>query len=101
MSEIHTEQKGFSRSKVSGALRLVENTAPKALAARPTSFGPGSDIANGHPDLLVQMPNDTHLLVINKFCIARPQLLLLTADSYRRRPKALSQADLAAAWTVL
>lgn len=72
-----------------------------SLAVNPECFGDGSDIAIGHPDILVKAVNGTHLLVINKFPVFRPHLLLLTADSYRPQDEALSFEDLQAAWTVL
>ncbi|KAI9733148.1 MAG: hypothetical protein M1834_003695 [Cirrosporium novae-zelandiae] len=68
---------------------------------RPECFGPGSDIANCHPDILIDTVNNTHLLVINKFCVFRPQLLMLSSDSYRRQSEPLSQEDFEAAWTTL
>lgn len=76
-------------------------TPDDALAARPVCFGPGSDIANAHPDLLIATVNNTHLLVINKYCVFRPQLLLLTVDSFRRQHEPLCLDDLEAAWTAL
>ncbi|KAF7157285.1 hypothetical protein CNMCM5623_001408 [Aspergillus felis] len=64
-------------------------------------FGPGSDIANEDPDLLIATINRTHLLVINKFSVFRPQLLLLTCDSYRRQHEALTVEDFAAIHSIL
>ncbi|GIJ86415.1 hypothetical protein Asppvi_005303 [Aspergillus pseudoviridinutans] len=64
-------------------------------------FGPGSDIANADPDLLIANINETHLLVINKFSVFRPQLLLLTSDSYRRQHEPLTVGDFAAIHSVL
>ncbi|KAF2835312.1 putative phosphorylase [Patellaria atrata CBS 101060] len=82
-------------------LKSPEKTLPDAVDSRPVCFGPGSDIANSHPDLLITTVRDTHLLVINKFPLFRPHLLLLTADSYRRQHEPLSLQDIDAAWTVL
>ncbi|KAJ5507663.1 hypothetical protein N7527_009806 [Penicillium freii] len=65
---------------------------------QPMSFGPGSDIANDHPDICITTVNETHYLVINKFPVFRPMLLLLTVDSYRRQPEPLVLEDLEAAW---
>jgi len=84
-----------------GTLRSHEDTAEHEPAQRPHCFGPGSDIAFEHPDLLLSTVNSTHLLVINKFCVCRPQMLLLATDSYRRQYEPLSAGDLEAAWTVL
>ncbi|KAL3466302.1 ATP adenylyltransferase-domain-containing protein [Aspergillus heterothallicus] len=70
-------------------------------AEKPECFGPGSDIGNGDPGLLLATVRETHLLVVNKFCMFRPQLLLLTSDSYRRQREPLDLDDLSAACTVL
>lgn len=45
--------------------------------------------------------NDTHLLVANLYCVFRPQLLLLTKDTYRRQYEPLDADDLGAAQAVL
>ncbi|KAL4870017.1 hypothetical protein BDV12DRAFT_166885 [Aspergillus spectabilis] len=68
---------------------------------KPELFGPGSDIANDDPSMVIATIHETHLLVLNKFCMFRPQLLLLTSDSYRRQREPLGLEDLAAACTVL
>ncbi|KAL4997714.1 ATP adenylyltransferase-domain-containing protein [Aspergillus recurvatus] len=70
-------------------------------AKKPECFGPGSDIANNDPGTLLASIHGTHLLVVNKFCMFRPQLLLLTSDSYRRQREPLDLDDLRAACTVL
>ncbi|KAL4875718.1 ATP adenylyltransferase-domain-containing protein [Aspergillus karnatakaensis] len=70
-------------------------------AKKPELFGPGSDIANDDPAMVIETINNTHLLVLNKFCMFRPQLLLLTSDSYRRQREPLGLEDLSAACTVL
>ncbi|KAF4212018.1 hypothetical protein CNMCM8980_010011 [Aspergillus fumigatiaffinis] len=70
-------------------------------SASPEGFGPGSDIANADPALLIATINHTHLLVINKFSVLRPQLLLLTCDSYRRQHEPLTGEDFAAIHSVL
>lgn len=64
-------------------------------------FGPGSDIANDHPDICVTIVNGTHYLIINKFPVFRPTLLLLTVDSYRRQHEPLALDDIHAAWDVI
>jgi ATP adenylyltransferase len=61
-------------------------------------FGPGSDLANSDPGLLVTTIRNTHLLIISVF---RPQLLLLTCDSYRRQHEPLDVDEFAAVCTVL
>ncbi|KAJ5163527.1 uncharacterized protein N7500_005357 [Penicillium coprophilum] len=65
------------------------------------SFGPGSDIANEHPDICITTVNNTHYLVINKFPVFRPMLLLLTVDSYQRQHEPLVLEDIEAAWSTI
>ena len=43
----------------------------------------------------------THLLAVNKFPAARPHLLILTQDGFRRQYEALNRDDISAAWQVL
>ncbi|KAF7587797.1 hypothetical protein BBP40_006707 [Aspergillus hancockii] len=44
---------------------------------------------------------DTHFVIANKFCFARPHLLLLTFDGHRRQYEPLDEADLDSAWRIL
>lgn len=74
---------------------------PHTANAPQSYFGPGSDIANDHPDITVATINNTHHLIINKFPVFRPMLLLLTVDSYRRQHEPLDLDDLQAAWGVI
>ncbi|KAF2136614.1 uncharacterized protein K452DRAFT_237249 [Aplosporella prunicola CBS 121167] len=67
----------------------------------PTRFGPGSDILNNNSEMLLANINSTHLLVLNKFCVFRSQLLLLTADSYRRQSEQLDLEDFKAVCDIL
>ncbi|KAJ5098088.1 hypothetical protein N7532_005089 [Penicillium argentinense] len=67
----------------------------------PKTFGPGSDLAYDHPDECITLVNGTHYLVINKFPVFRPMLLLLTTDSYRRQNESLDFADIDAAWSLV
>jgi ATP adenylyltransferase len=60
---------------------------------------PGSDInTTGYE---VATLGSTHLLAINKFPAARPHLLILTQDGFRRQHEALDLDDLTAARQVL
>ncbi|KAL7954569.1 hypothetical protein V8C34DRAFT_319780 [Trichoderma compactum] len=43
----------------------------------------------------------THFVIATKFCYARPHLMLLTCDGYRRQYEALDEAGLEAAQTLL
>lgn len=43
----------------------------------------------------------SHKLILNKFCVVRPQYLLLTTDPSRKQTSPLMEQDLRAAWIVL
>ena len=47
------------------------------------------------------LPLPAHKLILNKFCLFRPQYMLLTLDPLRRQGEPLDAQDLAAAWAVL
>ncbi|OAP65495.1 hypothetical protein AYL99_01467 [Fonsecaea erecta] len=64
-------------------------------------YGPGSDLVDADPGLVVTKVQGTHLLVLNRFAVFRPQYLILTLDSFRRQTEDLDKTDLAAAWLVL
>ena len=66
-----------------------------------STFGPGSDIFNADPDLTISTIHKTHRLVLNRYCVFRPQYLILTIDSYRRQTELLDESDVWAAWTAL
>ncbi|EAW13296.1 putative phosphorylase [Aspergillus clavatus NRRL 1] len=78
-----------------------ESITASDSAHPPGCFGPGSDIGFSDPSILIDTIRNTHLLVVNKFAVFRPQLLLLTSDSYQRQHEPLSLADFAAVCTVL
>jgi ATP adenylyltransferase/5',5'''-P-1,P-4-tetraphosphate phosphorylase II len=77
-----------------------DSTRDVAFAQLP-KFGPGSDLVNADPGLIVTKVSGTHLLVLNRYCVFRPQYLILTLDSYKRQTETLDEADLSAAWLVL
>lgn len=58
-------------------------------------------MVNADPDLVVAKVSDTHLLVFNKFCVFRPQYLILTLNSFKRQTERLDRTDLSAAWSIL
>jgi ATP adenylyltransferase/5',5'''-P-1,P-4-tetraphosphate phosphorylase II len=86
-----------------------------ALARKPNSFGaaldpafdkshkwgPGSDLYCPDERLKLAKLNGTHDLALNLFCVDRPQLLLLTLDSYKRQYDPLDCDDFAVALQVL
>ena len=43
--------------------------------------------------LIITQLNGTHDLALNLFCVDRPQLLMLTLDSYKRQHEALDEDD--------
>ncbi|KAM5463217.1 putative ATP adenylyltransferase [Microsporum audouinii] len=45
--------------------------------------------------------SDTHFLIVNKFCFARPHLMLLTSNAHRKQYEPLDENDLEAAWAAL
>ncbi|RMZ74290.1 ATP adenylyltransferase [Pyrenophora seminiperda CCB06] len=57
-------------------------------------WGPGSDLFCPDERLIVTQVNNTHDLALNLFCVDRPQLLMLTLDSYKRQHEALDVDDL-------
>ncbi|KAK4443252.1 hypothetical protein QBC34DRAFT_443563 [Podospora aff. communis PSN243] len=75
------------------------STPPSTSPAENTGLLPGSDI-NIHSHLITAL-GTSHLLAFNKFSAARPHLLLLTADGYRRQHEALDLDDFTALHTVL
>ena len=51
--------------------------------------------------LIMEQINNTHDLALNLFCVDRPQLLMLTLDSYKRQYQLLDHDDFEAALEVL
>ncbi|RAR01530.1 ap4a phosphorylase 2 [Stemphylium lycopersici] len=56
-------------------------------------WGPGSDMFCPDERLIITQLNGTHDLALNLFCVDRPQLLMLTLDSYKRQHEALDEDD--------
>ncbi|KAI4932393.1 hypothetical protein J4E86_011615 [Alternaria arbusti] len=56
-------------------------------------YGPGSDMFCPDERLNITQLNGTHDLALNLFCVDRPQLLMLTLDSYKRQHEALDLDD--------
>ncbi|KIW89483.1 uncharacterized protein Z519_09639 [Cladophialophora bantiana CBS 173.52] len=75
----------------------TNNTAFEQLP----KYGPGSDLVDADPGLIVTKIHGTHLLVLNRFAVFRPQYLILTLDSFRRQTENLDETDLKAASLVL
>lgn len=93
-------------------LRICPSWAKKPLSvddALPTEedkpvpelFGPGSDIYKSHPDQVIGMINNTHVLALNIYPVFRPQYLLLAANSYRRQDEPMDLEDIEASWSFL
>ncbi|CAI7631021.1 unnamed protein product [Penicillium manginii] len=83
------------------AFKSAQSNLGDGTDAQPETFGPGSDLAFDHPDICITRVNETHFLVINKFPVYRPMLLLLTIDSYRRQFELLNAEDIEAAWNLV
>ncbi|KAH7075783.1 hypothetical protein BKA63DRAFT_512354 [Paraphoma chrysanthemicola] len=64
-------------------------------------WGPGSDMFCPSERLILCQLNSTHDLALNLFCVDRPQLLILTTDSYRRQHEMLDADDFTAVLEVL
>jgi ATP adenylyltransferase/5',5'''-P-1,P-4-tetraphosphate phosphorylase II len=65
-------------------------------------WGPGSDMFC--PDermIITKLNGGTHDLALNLFCVDRPQLLMLTTDSYKRQYEALDGEDFKAILEVI
>jgi ATP adenylyltransferase/5',5'''-P-1,P-4-tetraphosphate phosphorylase II len=56
-------------------------------------WGPGSDMYCPDERLILCQLNGTHDLALNLFCVDRPQLLILTLDSYQRQHDPLALDD--------
>ncbi|KAJ4387608.1 hypothetical protein N0V93_008204 [Gnomoniopsis smithogilvyi] len=86
-----------------------------ALAKKPTLQSPGPRLGdNSELRLLTRDGSDistaefeigdigsSHFIAANKFCFARPHLMLLTSDGHRRQYEPLDEDDLTAALTAL
>jgi len=90
--------------RVCAALARKPNTFRAALDRtfdKSSKWGPGSDLYCPDERLKLAKLNGTHDLALNLFCVDRPQLLILTLDSYKRQSDPLDRDDLAAALQVL
>jgi ATP adenylyltransferase/5',5'''-P-1,P-4-tetraphosphate phosphorylase II len=83
------------------ATTQTNHDAPPTPQPQRPPLEPGSDISTTGFEILPSIHNGTHALVANKFCMARPHLLLMTADGFARQWAALDRSDLAACWEVL
>ena len=87
--------------------RILSGLAHKPIASaeqtpsRPLNSGcrPGSDIDVSGDE--IADVGSTHLLAFNRFCAARPHLLLVTQDGFRRQHEELDSDDITALWQVL
>jgi ATP adenylyltransferase len=86
-----------------GAFSALQGSAVGATASqnrdtdknRDGGLRPGSDIdTTGYE---IGPLGNSHFLTFNKFCIYRPQMLILTNDGFRRQFEPLDMGDLAAA----
>ncbi|KAJ5116067.1 hypothetical protein N7456_000415 [Penicillium angulare] len=59
----------------------------------------GSDIST--VGFEIGQASDTHFLIANKFCWARPHLMLVTSDGCQRQYEALDLSDIKSAWLIL
>ncbi|KAK1757739.1 ATP adenylyltransferase-domain-containing protein [Echria macrotheca] len=98
----HSDGIEFQFRLLSGLVRkpVVYGEKPaSASTTTATGLRPGSDIdVSGYE---VADLGETHMLIFNKFPAARPHLLVLTQDGFRRQHEALDRADIGALWQVL
>jgi ATP adenylyltransferase/5',5'''-P-1,P-4-tetraphosphate phosphorylase II len=90
--------------RVCPAFARKPNTFKAALDTtfdKSRKWGPGSDLFCPDERLKLAKLNGTHDLALNLFCVNRPQLLILTLDSYKRQYDPLDCDDFAAALQVL
>ncbi|KAH8763495.1 ATP adenylyltransferase-domain-containing protein [Hyaloscypha sp. PMI_1271] len=78
-----------------------------SLTAKPilSSTDPGRSkstnaFSDTDPDFLLSHIGPSHTLILNKYCVVRPQFLLHT-NTFIPQSDHLTESDLAAAWTVL
>ncbi|KAH6618484.1 hypothetical protein C7974DRAFT_364385 [Boeremia exigua] len=64
-------------------------------------WGPGSDMFCPDERLILEQLNGTHDLALNLFCVDRPQLMMLTMDSYKRQHQPLDRDDFQTALEVI
>ena len=65
-------------------------------------WGAGSDLfCPARQRLVLDTLNGTHDIALNLFCVDRPQLLIVTLDSYRRQHQPLQRDDFLVALEVL
>ncbi|KAA6408834.1 MAG: hypothetical protein FRX48_07178 [Lasallia pustulata] len=60
-----------------------------------------SDIHNDDPDFLIGAVGSSHTLILNRYCVYRPQFILVTNDVKQRQSTPLDRTDLEAACTLL
>ncbi|OQV01041.1 hypothetical protein CLAIMM_06458 [Cladophialophora immunda] len=102
---VRTRDQGFDfEFRICPALASKPATADatnNAAFEQLPKYGPGSDLVDADPGVVVTKIHGTHLLVLNLFAVFRPQYLILTLDSFRRQTENLDKTDLSAAWRVL
>ncbi|KJX96220.1 5',5'''-P-1,P-4-tetraphosphate phosphorylase 2 like protein [Zymoseptoria brevis] len=86
-------------SPTTSSTSTTSSPTTSSTSTTPPQFRPGSDINTTGYELTPIGPS--HFLAINKFCYARPHLMLLTSSGHHRQHEPLSLSDLAAAWTLL
>lgn len=72
-----------------------------AMFDKARKWGPGSDLYLPDERLVLGQINDTHDLALNLFCVDRPQLLMVTRNSYQRQYDPLALDDFKAALEML
>ncbi|KAF1852080.1 uncharacterized protein K460DRAFT_373940 [Cucurbitaria berberidis CBS 394.84] len=97
-TSVNIEDEGYPMEfRICPALLTKPHTVGAANPAfnKSRKWGPGSDMYCPDERLILTQLNGTHDLALNLFCVDRPQLLILTLDSYRRQYESLDQDDFA------
>jgi sulfate adenylyltransferase (ADP) / ATP adenylyltransferase len=67
---------------------------------RHSNHAESNPFASPDPAFVLPFESNTHTLMLNKYCVYRPQLLLVT-KTYRPQYEALDDSDIRASWSLL
>ncbi|KAJ4359504.1 uncharacterized protein N0V89_000059 [Didymosphaeria variabile] len=80
--------------------RIASSLAKKPQTATRHQRKVSNAFADDNPDFSLGLIGPTHKLILNKFCVVRPQFVLHTVE-FEPQQTPLSLADLGALWSVL
>lgn len=73
---------------------------PADAPERRANNSKSNPFSNPDPSFVLPFESDTHTLILNKYCVYRPQLLLVTKN-YRPQYEALDDTDVKAGWDLI